>query len=99
MLDDVETPREEQEVDLILLLDNMEGINVFIDYIMLKDRYKNFLAKSSLSGSKRVISLQKDSPCLGYLENLSIELLLKRFTVLDPVHLKEASLKPAASSK
>ena len=46
MLDDVETPREEQEVDLILLWDLMEGINVFIDYIMLKDRYKNFLAKS-----------------------------------------------------
>ena len=56
MLDDPEVPKEKQLLDLVLLKDLMEGINVFIDYIKLKDRYKLNLARSR---SSRAISPQK----------------------------------------
>ena len=52
VLDDPKTPKKDQKVDLVLLRNLMKGINVFIDYIIMKAQYEQHLAQSSSSSSK-----------------------------------------------
>ena len=40
VLDDTKTPKNDQKVDLILLRNLMRGINVIIEYIIMKAQYE-----------------------------------------------------------
>lgn len=40
VLDDPKTPKNDQKVDLILLRNLMRGINVIIEYIIMKAQYE-----------------------------------------------------------
>ena len=84
-------PKDEQKVDLVLLMDLMLELKVYIDYYQLKERYqKRAVAKrSNLFNSVETVK----SSLEGTNGNKLTKHVLKRFTVFSSAALRSTIKK------